>query len=550
MAYKRVTICATRRSHSDTVNLPSRFNPAKLLPRRERRALLLLLVLAVLLRLPFYFTSTDGYVRDGALTFHDEAVFMALGLEVLQGNLPYLSRWDALPPLGWLASAVMMLLSWGSLPVFRLLGTLYIGVTAYVLFRGMADRGRRAEGAWAAVFYLLLASTLQAGQSFLPEQLRGLPLVGVRYILLNPREEARQRWRLLALFGVCGLLSLNALLLAPVVAMLYPALFRGRLGSGSVWLAGWQMLVRCALLLAAVCVGHLIFYVPYLLCGEGQLLLATLLDAPDLLRGNLIHPWAFARRYVQKMAYSEHWLLVVCGFIFLLKLGKQLLLRQTLDRLFLSLCGLMLAGLGMVYLRGNHGNLFMFYFLQVLPVFALMMGITLRFDYDEARWFVAGAVVLALVQMTLPLQAQYVSLVQYMSGDNSHHESWRNDRLYRVAKVMQTFPTKGESLIVCGEDDMLYVLTDMVNPRYFLFPFNHYDWPLHKLLQRQVPTLRQEVVRAQPLYIVGRDNDALTKRGFSEISDILQQKYIQVAKIEGTIVYLRQDILRGFSNKQ
>ncbi|NBO19252.1 MAG: hypothetical protein EBV03_08530 [Proteobacteria bacterium] len=533
-----------------------RFVADRVLPKVERRAFLRIAGLALFVRLPFFFTSTDGYMRDAAITFHDEAVFMQLGLDVLSGHAPYLHRWDALPPLAWLASAVMMVFCGGSLTLFRLLGALYVGTTGFVLFRAMADSGRRAQGAWSAVFYIVLGSTMQASQSFTMEHLVGLPLACILYILINPRADVRQLWRLLGLFGLCGLLFLNTIVMAPVVGMLYPALYRVRSQphggawrrfGGALWRGLWQVFVRSAMLISAIGAGYMVFYFLYLLMGEGQLLLRSLFEAPPLLMGiRMTNVAWFASRYVVKMAYSDQWLMVACGFVFLLKIAKLAVLRRRhVEQLFYPLCLLMLTGLWMVYLRGNNGNLFMFYFLQVLPFFALMMGMTMRFDYDEARWFVIGAVALGLYHTSGPVRLQYSGLVQYALGDNSYHEAWYNDRLYRVAKVMQTFPTRGETLVVCGEDDMLYLMTDTQNPRYFVFPFNHYNFALHGVLKHEVPALRKKVVETKPLYIVGRDNDPLTQRGFSEISDIMQQQYIQVANIDGTAVFLRRDKLRG-----
>lgn len=526
----------------------------KLLPRMERMAFLQLLALAVLVRLPFYFTSTDGYMRDTAITFHDEAVFMQMGLDVLQGHAPYFTRWDVLAPLCWLVSAVMMLLSFGSLTLFRLIGSVVMAVTAFILFRAMSDSGRRVQGAWAAVFYLLLGSMMQVGQSVTVEHMTGPMIAGIVYILLNPRNDGRQVWRLLALFGLCGQLLPNVLVLAPVIALLYPELYslrttpqgRGwRWFGGAAWRALWQVVVRSAMLASMVGAGYMFFYLLYLLAGKGDLYMATLLEAPQVLQGSRMGVWEFWRNYVVKLARSDHWLMVACGGVFAIKLGKAVLLRQRMDPLLPVLALLMLAGLGMVYLRGNNTSLFGFYFLQVLPFFALMIGTTLRFDYDEARWFVAGAVALGLYHSALPLLTQYSGLARYMAGDNSQHESWYNDRLYRVAKTMQRFPTRGETLVVCGEDDMLYLLTGMVNPRYYLFPFYHYNGMLHGKLKQDVPSLRQLVTDTKPLYIVGRDNDPLTRRGFSEISDIMNQKYIAVANVDSTIVYLRRDKLRG-----
>jgi hypothetical protein len=117
--------------------------------------------------------------------------------------------------------------------------------------------------------------------------------------------------------------------------------------------------------------------------------------------------------------------------------------------------------------------------------------------------------------------------------------------LYRVAEVISTFAVRGEDIIVMGEDDMLYVLTGTKNPRYLLFPFHPYNGKLHGVLKREFFNLRNTVNKTNPVYIVARELDNLTERGFIEIGDIIRQRYVQVANIEGTLIYLRRDRLRS-----
>ncbi len=525
--------------------------PVWMVPTSMRAVLVTMVLFSVLMRLPFFFVTTDGYMRDAAITFHDEGIFLEQGREVLRGHLPYLSHWDNATPLQWYIYGLVMLLSGGGLTGFRIFGALYVGVTGYAVFRCMADRHKPKCAWWAGLFYIIFASTLQVSQSFTLEHILALPLAVLLYHVLNapPYPSQRHKRVVLWMFGICCWLTGSFLCMLPAVVVLYPALYvapvRGVQGWRGKIAAVEPYAVRCAILLAVAAAGYAVFLFIYLLHGQIGYYWASVLQAPNLISGSGMRPLLFVRKYFTKLINSDQWLMALFIAFFLVKAGLLLLQRQAKFEPFVwRILLFAVCAMGMIYARGNHNSLFLFYLLQVLPIFALIMGYAINFNLADLRWFALVVALIGLHNTTQVVQKQYGHLIGYARGDNAQQAAFYGDRLYRTRDVMATFPLEGEYLIVCGEDDMLYEITGMENPRFFFFPFFHYNAPLQKTIGHIATGLRALVNDKKPLYIVGREADPLTARGFIDIGDILQQRYVQVSNIDGTIIYLRRDKLQ------
>lgn len=536
----------------------------KIFPLPHPCLLLLLVLLSIGMRLPFFFTSTDGYMRDEATTFHDEAMFIQQGREVLGGHLPYLRHWDNAPPLSWIAWAPVVLATGGNLVAFRLFGALYIALTGFVLYRTLAARQSRGAGLWAAAFYIIFASTLNASQSFSSDHLVGLPFAGMLYYLFNAGDSRRRRAYAAALFTVCFLMMVNFLLLLPVVALVMPG-FEGLARRQAA--QGWRGRVmaalrpffpyaaRCAFLGGCCFLGFSLFYLIYWVAGQQALFVKSLFDTLPLFAFDrsaaAIFPWSyepfvnFHLRYLSKIFHSRHWLVPVIVTCYMVMLAGSVFMRHARrDALSLQLLLLGAAAFILPFYRGAFTNHYLFYTLQCLPVFSLIMGRMMSLDLSDARWFAIALTCMGLSDSTRNVVAAYPPLMSYFGGNKAYSVSYFNDRLYKVAHILNIIPMKGRNMVVCGEDDILYALTGAENPRYFYFPFYPYSKALLDTLDVQIPSLRTTVVNSAPVYIVGREGDGLTSRGFAEIGDILQLKYIQVSNIEGTVIFVRKDAMQ------
>lgn len=530
-------------------------------PRTRRAVFFTLIAVSVLIRLPFFFTSTDGYMRDAAITFHDEAMLMQQGRDVLRGHWPYITHWDNAAPLQWLVYAAIMLVTGCKLTLYRLLGAIYIGITSYVLFRVLAERGKMQCAWWSAIFYIVFGSTLQAGQSFTLEHLLGLPFAVILHDVLNHRYCAagrRRDARVLMAFAFCVWLTPSFLCMAPGIALLYPGLRvppfplerrNGRIARALR--AAWPLLIRMVWLLIVAAAGYAFFWLLYLLRGEGDFFLRSVFRASDYIAGPRAPlSYHFFRQYFVKMVHSDQWIMPLLLLCYVLRAGAMLLRgRAKEDVLLYKMLLLAVCAFYMIYCRGNNSSYFLFYLLQALPMCALMMGYAFHFNLADLRWFGITVSVLGLLNTTDDVRSHYAGMVKYAAGDKAQQDNFYGDRLYRTLEVMSTFPLEGETLIVCGEDDMLYMLSGMENPRYMFFPFYSYNTGLHAILNRNFPTLRAVVLAKNPLYITGREGDPLTNRGFAELGDLLTQRYVQVGSIEGTVIYVRKDRLRNiFAN--
>lgn len=523
---------------------------ARSLARSKSSVLYTLLGLSLLVRLPFIFTSTDGYMRDVAVTFHDEAMFLESGRDVLRGHLPYMEHWDNATPLQWYVYGLITLVTLGKLTLFRLLGSLCIGTTAYVLWSLMTRRNKTACGWWAAGFYIVFGSTLQAGQSFTLEHLLGLPLALMLHLILAPPAwsvRKQRRW-MLGLMAFTGGIAMSFVCMIPAIALLFPQLFAAK-RKGAGWQAG-AFLVRCLMLLMAGAVPHMFFALVYLLAGELHYYVASAFEASFYLASVGSHsPVLFFRQYGMRMMNSNQWLLLLFIVGFMLKAVLLLVQRRARYEPFVyRMTVLGVCALAMVYFRGNNNSYFMFYFIQAMPVFALIMGYTVHINLADLRWFAMLVCFLGVSATTQAVQSSYLKMVPYWRGDASDGGIYA-DRLYRVVELMSVFDIDGETLLVCGEDDMLFPMTGMKNPRFFLFPFHAYNQGLHKILDRWPPSLRNIIHDKAPLYIVGRDADPLTNRGLMEIGDLLYSRYVQVSNIDGTVIYLRKNKLQNLFTK-
>jgi hypothetical protein len=529
--------------------------------------LIFLVLLSIAIRLPFFFTSTDGYMRDGAVTFHDEAMFIQQGQEVLNGNLPYIKHWDNAPPLAWMAWAVIVFITGGNLVAFRVFGALYIALTGIVLYRTLVKQQSRAAGIWAGAFYIIFASTINASQSFTSEHLVGLPFAGLLYHLLNTGDSRRGRMFAIAFYTLCFMLMTNFIIMLPVVALVLQGFHRLGEPKSRQQLPLWRSrvevllrpllpyLMRVALLSLSCFLGFGFFYIIYWMQGQHELLVRSVFSVLPLFAFDKMDAgffsftsdqfWYFHQRYLAKIFHSKHWLIPVVVTCFVVMLAGSLFTRRgRQDRLSIHLLLLAAVAFILPFYRGAFTNYYLFYTLQCLPVFCLIMGRMMSLDLSDARWFALALTFMGLSDATKSVTAVYSPLLRYAGGDEAYSVSYYNDRLYKVAGIINILPMKGRPMIVCGEDDILYTLTGAVNPRYFYFPFYPYSKALIDTLGVKIPPLRNTVLETEPVYIVGRDGDHLSAKGFAEIGDILQLQYIQVSNIEGTVIFVRKDAMQ------
>ncbi|MBY0406900.1 MAG: hypothetical protein K2Q01_04360, partial [Rickettsiales bacterium] len=496
------------------------------------------------------------------MLYHDEALFIMHGRDVLNGYLPYVQHWDNRPAFGWFLFAVLNFLSGEDLAMFRFIGALYIGLTGFVLYRALADRQKALAGMVAGVLYAISVSVAQVSQSITYEHVVGLPFAGMLYLLLNPRPSRWHRVQIGLLFSVCVMTLTNYIFLGPALALVMP----GKQGGRDVtapppftylrsWLSeclrwAWFVFKNGMLLLAVLgfCYGAL--YALYWVNDKHELLVRSLVDAAfvvsrqpmdERLVTQFFTRWqGFSERFLNSYIYSNEWLIPFLVAVFLCRaMGMAAEVRAKRDAVIIRIAVLLVfSSLALFFRGGNFWN-FPYYLLQFMPLMALAMGCAVAFRMGDARLVMMLVILWGVNDATRMVLGNYRPLMEYVKGDDSYSYMYKNDRLYQVAKQLNRFDIAGQDLIVCNEDDTLYVLTHTENPRYFIFPaFTRYTF-LARVLGVYVDPLSKIVEETKPVALVGWKGDAC----FLLAGEALKTEYELYNTIEGTVTYLRKDLV-------
>jgi len=511
--------------------------------------------------LPYFFLSNDARMWRYEMLYHDEALYLMQGRDILAGKLPFIGHWDNRPPFGWVIFALFNFLSGENLVVFRLLGALYIAVTAHVLYRTLADRQKAVAGLMAGLFYVVFCSVAQISQSVTYEHVAALPLSVMLYFLLNPKPGKYQRRIIALLFAMTVLILTNFIFLGPALALLMPS----RFGKHDVsvppvlqgWALWWRAFGRYALfvvyngvvLLGAVFACYAVIFTVYWIQGQHEFLLRSLIDAPfvvsrqpmdEKLVTQVFVRWqSFSERFLNSYLYSNEWLIPFMLSVFACRVGGALFEpRQRRDVVIIALMILLCAGSVALFFRGGNFWNFPYYLLQIMPIVALAMGCAMAFRMGDARLVMMAVILWGISDATRVVLNQYKPLIAYMQGDESASEVFLHDRLYQLADEINKLEVQGENMIVCNEDSMLFILTHMENPRYFIFPpFLNFS-QLDKVLEVSLEPLQKTVLESSPAVIVGWRGDSC----FSVLSKQLRD-YEIFTVVQNTLVYVRKDIL-------
>lgn len=532
----------------------------------SRRTVFWLLILcAVFMRLPYFFLSNEARLWRYELSYHDEALFIMQGREILDGYLPYIRHWDNRPPFGWMVFALIYAITGGNLMLYRIFGALYIGVTSYVLYRTLADRGRPGAGILSGVYYSVFASVIQAGQSFIYEHVAGLPFALLIYLLLNPKPGRRYAVKVALLATATAMILTNFLLIFPAVVLLFPTCwrttfesmpagvrlaptFKNRFRVAMDWLLPKAMY---AFLVFGVFIGgYAIIYFMYWLEGYHDFLVRSLIDAPftisrqpldERMFTQMSDRWfSFVRKVLRQYVYSLHWLLPMLVGLFLGRAVATCFEKPgTRDTVLCKLLVILVFSAFTMFFRNGNFYVFPYYMMQPLAIVCLAMGSATAFRLRDTRWFIMMLVAMGLFDATRMALSYYPPLIAHATAeDKSSHFSFLNDRIYRIADEINKYPVQGQALIVCTEDDMIYVLTKTQNPRFFIFPsFARYHF-LAWVLGVPIKSTYQIMRESNPAGMVGWKSDSC----FTQGGEFFYNNYHKVATVDNNEIYIRNDL--------
>ncbi|NBO18332.1 MAG: hypothetical protein EBV03_03730 [Proteobacteria bacterium] len=508
--------------------------------------LLLLILAAVFMRLPYFFMSHEGRLWRYEMLYHDESLFLMHGRDVLHGHLPYIHHWDNRPPLGWFLFAIMNLISAENLVMFRINGALLIGLTSFMLFRIFAALGQRSTGVVAGLFYAIFCSVAQVGQSITTEHVVALPFVTMLYFVLSGRVVRRHRLIIGLLYAVCVMTLTNYLLLLPALALLLPGAdghapapprWHGLAGL-QIWRAELLQWVRRVVLnglmllgIVLTCYGAL--YMLYWINNQHDFLLRSLIDGAftvsrqpmdERLLTQFGFRWeGFSKRFFFSYLYSAEWIIPLLMGVFLTRvLGALTEPRESRDVLSLKLTLLLVCGALALFFRGGNFWNFPYYILQVMPLLAMAMARAVMMRMRDLRIIMLVVLAVGLQAATARVLSNYKPLLAYMQGENKYSYMFMGDRNYQVAAELNRFQIAGKNMIVCTDDDSLFILTHAA-----------------RVLGVRIEPLLEVVQRSEPVAIVGWRGD----KCFSMLGKYLNEHYEMYSVVQNTHIYVRKDLL-------
>jgi|GEM_PF-4795432 len=505
---------------------------------------MVMLLVSLVMRLPFLFLSLTPFRGLAALTTADEGIYMLQGRDVLSAHLPYLQHWDNSPPLAWYVYGLLMLLSGGSLTLLRIIGMVYVAVTGYVIYRTLVVHNLRAA-VWAAIFYIVFASTMPGGQSVTYEMIVSLPLACIVYYLLNPQPVKNHIARITALFAFCVMIFPAFIYLLPAIALLAPGL-RSPVRDIAQWL---RPVGKIAAQLAVACfAGYFFFWIIYLCMGQQALFIKTLFLSPVAhmpLFGHAPEPaaswsdWRIIGKYFDYYLHSTYWVLIFLSTCFVLRVCYRLFcLRDmsspVLGKVFLLIC----FALPVVAARVTDMPL-PHYLKQVLPLLCIAMGLVITFEWRDGRTLIHVIAVAGILTPGMLVWAHYLPLVKYASGRH-WQRAYYNDNYYSVARIINTSPLKKHDLYLCGGGEILHPLTHTEPLAYVLRRNPNYSRRVERTFGIPGQNQRQLMRMSNALFMAGK----LHGECLVMLEELLMNRYLQVSILGDTAVYVRKDVFK------
>ena len=221
--------------------------------------LLIYILVAVLIRLPFFFRD---YID------HDESTFILMGQALVDGYLPYTHLWDLKPPLVFYFFAGIISIFGKSFIAIRLIGSIIVALTAWFTFRTSNLLVDKTVGFFAGLITIYLLSLFGAMQGLMSEHLAALPLVMAVYYLIKNQSYSSLFWSGF-LFGTAIMFRLN---LAYAVFVVYAFIvFHNGLNAKGIT-KGFMLTVGSFM-------AYFLTFLPYFITGNSEILFTSVFEA-------------------------------------------------------------------------------------------------------------------------------------------------------------------------------------------------------------------------------------------------------------------------------
>lgn len=457
---------------------------------RVRVALVLtgLILLAVLLRLPFFFPSTVGS--------DDESTFILVGQDLLNGHLPYTHLWDVKPPFVGMFFALCLSFAHSvvAVRVGGLLAVLLCATALYFLGTRLYDP---ESGVWAAILLIVYVSVQPKGQATLSEHIVLIPLAGLLLLAF--------RWPTLAnsleigaCFGAAVLVRTNMAVIFPWVLLAVVLRARGsplhtRLRNATALIAG--AIFPLATLMAI-----------YAAQGELPLFLHSFIQAPLALpyvslQSPLKASAGFLRLVSERILSREFPIWTAFGFGGLVSFRSARYEVRQNTKWLLGLLGLM--GLSIALMEGDVGR--EYYLIVLLPVMALVgahgIAVLLR---RPRSWPLHVCVIVAIL---VPIRhMDYPGRYMDLATRLWRHQTLMSDQGYQVAEYLKEHGADGHYVYLCGGGfQLIYWLSGAMPTTRYADPSTLGQDGVIKAVEgpaASTETVWRAVMQRQPLFLV------------------------------------------------
>ncbi|MDO6424867.1 ArnT family glycosyltransferase [Saccharophagus degradans] len=327
--------------------------------------LLALISITIIVRLP--------YLNIWAVEW-DESTFILMGQDLVNGNLPFTNLWDLKPPLTFYIFGLFALIADGDFYIIRLLGALYLGLSAWFVFLSL-KRLTVSSAFIGALSFICLTSLMHSHQAILTEHLTTLPLSIVLYLISRGKGHSLGNLFLIGgLISMATYIKLNLAILAPFYC-LYLLFCNNNV-------TVYRRILDCCAFSLGFWIIALIVALPYLISDNFSLYIDSVYKAPfDYTASNSgIARTAGAQVLMWLMQFTElH--TIPLSLLFLPSFAGitlYILNRKTLEtdiRKYLDLSFILLLSVEFSLLIGGKSNFH--YIIQLMPMMAIFFGFSL-----------------------------------------------------------------------------------------------------------------------------------------------------------------------------
>ncbi len=353
------------------------------------RVFIILAVFTLLVRLPFFFPDSFG---------SDEATFILLGQDILNGNLLFDKLWDVKPPLLFYYFAGFLYFLGKSVPAVRLGGALFVFLGGFFVYLAGERLKNSRTGIIAGLLYILFTTLSGSGGSITTEMLAVAPLAAAAFIMLKEDLDLKDLFLAGVLMSAACLVRLNLVYVAIPAGffILFGKIFRSKAGAVSrfaVYVAGGVLPVALS-------------FLPFVFAGRPDLFFNVMYTAPLLYSmsqyGPLQATWVFLARMAEREYILTNFLIMAgfaCGLA-TIAFSWRKFSAQTQRCLVVVLFFLVTSYVSAAASGAAHEH----YLLQVLPFAALTAAMFL----DWAAGTRGRPVLIAAVVLSLIVPAQTV----------------------------------------------------------------------------------------------------------------------------------------------